>query len=259
MSVASETPIVLVHGWAGSSAVWIPIRRALERSGHQAPVVAIDLPGSPLTGPTDRDATIASATRHVIEHLEREGVPSLLVGHSMGAQVTLLAQATRPELVTSEVVLDPAYNSTESPATLRRWAQSIESGGHGVLVSFFERGLGRDVPAPDAAQVLSDVVATSIPVILSYLRSEYLDEESIGLLPATIGAAARRQRPVLAFHTTTAGARLEEQLPAPPGSSTRFLRGLHHFLHLERPADIVAELQGWLSQLPGRTRIGASR
>ncbi|HMR48634.1 MAG TPA: alpha/beta hydrolase [Arachnia sp.] len=249
MRIATDVPIVLVHGWAGSSVPWAPVTRALTASGHRAPVTAIDLPGSPLFRGSAVAPTISDATRHLVETLEGIGRPALLVGHSLGAQVTLLAHAERPDLVHAEVVLDPAYNSTEPRAALANWADRIERDGHAALRPFFAEALGNRVPASSAAQVLADLRATPVPVIVSYLRSEYLDPDAIGLRPQTLQAAGGRRHPVLALHTRASGAELEKTLPAPHGSRTVLRPGANHFLHLEGPEGIVDEIQSWLSRL----------
>lgn len=210
----------------------------------RGPVTAVALPGAP--GATTREtADIPGATRTVLDVLRALDAPAVLVGHSMGAQITLLAQAERPDLVDSEVVLDPAYGSTADRDEMARWADEIEAAGHDRLRAFFAEATDSPLLDDVRADVLADLRATPVPATVRYLRSEYVDAGAIGLLPATTAAAARRRRPVLAIHTTEIGAATEASLPAPDGSRIARWGGHSHFLHLERPDRLGREIAAW--------------
>lgn len=108
VAVPTRTAVVLVHGWAGSAESWGPVAQLL-KAEHGYSVHSMRLPGSPggaggpATIPAGRDSLIA-----LLRTLER---PAVLVGHSLGAQVTLRAHAAAPSLVHSEIVIDPAYGA----------------------------------------------------------------------------------------------------------------------------------------------------
>jgi pimeloyl-ACP methyl ester carboxylesterase len=244
---ASTTPIVLVHGWAGSAEAWHPIasRLAAQAAG---PVIAIRLPGSPGAA-GGRATTIPDAAAMLAATLRAQSAPALLVGHSMGAQVTLLAHAMAPQQVLGEVVVDPAYGASEAThAEMQEWASRIESEGHAAVEDFFASAAGNLKP-DDHNRLLADFEATSPEVIAQYLRSEYVDPESIGFLPATRRAVALRSRPVLAIHSTDPGAMQERLLPAPPGSQVESWAGHGHFLHLELPDRFVETVVSWRRRL----------
>jgi 2-succinyl-6-hydroxy-2,4-cyclohexadiene-1-carboxylate synthase len=99
---AEAPPVLLLHGFSGSSADWEPVMEALERSGFRA--IAADLPGH---GATDRPA---SPARYAIEETALDLVALLdeldagaahWVGYSMGGRVALYAASSRPERVQS--------------------------------------------------------------------------------------------------------------------------------------------------------------
>ena len=244
---ASTTPIVLVHGWAGSAEAWHPItsRLAAQAAG---PVIAMRLPGSP-GGAEDRAATIPGAAAMLAETIRAQTARVMLVGHSMGAQVTLLAQVMAPELVLGEVVVDPAYGALHTAhAEMEKWASRIEAEGHAAAQDFFASAAAT-LTSHDRKRLLADFEATSPAVIARYLRSEYVDSGSIGFLPATRRATALRTRPVLAIHSTELGAAQEELLPAPLGSRIETWTGNGHFLHLELPDRFVETLLAHRRQL----------
>lgn len=251
-SVANETNIVLVHGWAGSAEAWRPVTVELEtHDGFR--VHAVRLPGSP--GSVSQAApTIAAATEELAAFLHGLGEPCVLIGHSMGAQVTLRAHTGEPDAVISEIVVDPAYGASDDPEAMNRWAQRIASSGHAALVEFFDEA-GAGLPAQDSAGLRADLFATPIPVIVSYLRSEYIDSDAIGLMPATAIAAARRTRPVLAVCSSAAAADRERRLSNPPGSRIDVWPGYGHFLHLENPCRFSDLIASWKS---GQTDTGSA-
>ncbi|MBT2518261.1 alpha/beta hydrolase [Streptomyces sp. ISL-90] len=245
--MTDATPIVLVHGWAGSAEAWHPIVSRLRAKAPQ-PVVAARLPGSP-GAPDGGTSTIPGAAAMLAETLRAQARPVLLVGHSMGAQVTLLAHAMEPDSVLGEVVIDPAYGASHTDhAGMTEWASRIETEGHAATHDFFASAAAT-MPPEAGNLLLADHSATHPAVIARYLRSEYLDSGAIGFLAGTRRAAARRTKPVLAIHSTELGASRERMLPAPPGSRVETWIGHGHFLHLESPDRFVETVGAWRRSL----------
>jgi pimeloyl-ACP methyl ester carboxylesterase len=251
-AVAAPTPLVLVHGWAGSAEAWGAIVDALDPAVF-SPIIAVRLPHSPGWSGT-AEATIAAAADELVDVLQSLPSPAIAVGHSMGAQVTLAAHARRPDLVLGEVVIDPAYGA--DPAVVDEmgaWADEIVEQGHPAVLGFFTKALGDDVPSEVRARVLEDVRATPSDAIARYLSSEYVDDGALGVAPNTLSAAQRRVSPVLALQATDDGVRRESALPAPAGSRIERWRGLSHFLHLEQPRRFADLLESWRSEVGERT------
>ncbi|WP_374205457.1 alpha/beta fold hydrolase [Microbacterium sp. C5A9] len=214
--------------------------------------VAVPLPGSP--GGASGPATIGHAVRTVVEVLEGLPCPAVLVGHSMGAQVTLLAHGLMPDLVQSEVVIDAAYaGDPASRSQMARWAAAIERDGLPRVSKFFALAT-RGMPPDAARRVLADVNETTPAVIASYLRSEYVDPDAIGLSPATQGAARSRRKPVLSLHSTHDSMRREASLVTPPGSASNLWDGHGHYLHLEDPTRFARVLLDWRRMHGGTPR-----
>lgn len=246
--VASPETIVLVHGWAGSAESWAPVVARLEAAMPSTQVIAARLPGSP-GGSSTAPSTIPAAARALTDLLEGDTGPALLVGHSMGAQVTLLAAVQSPHLVLGEVVIDPAYGAADGEREhMERWASDIDRIGHPAVDEFFRSAIGTRTPDASASLILQDLYSTPPPVIASYLRSEYVDEGSIGLESSTRSAASHRSRPVLAIHSSAAGAALESSLASPEGSMVVRWEGHGHYLHLEDPDGFVSALSVWRAE-----------
>ena len=157
--------MVLIHGWAGSAESWGPVAARLSESTDFEPV-CVRLPGSPGGGSGD-EASIAAAAARVVTHLRARGQASVLVGHSMGGQISLLVHAAVPELVVGEVVIDPAYGADPSGAeAMEEWARQIERRGHDALGPFFEGALG-SLDERTRAAIMGDLGNTSVATIVS--------------------------------------------------------------------------------------------
>lgn len=242
-AASSTTPILLVHGWAGSAEAWHPIVAKLHARAT-GPVIAVRLPGSP-GAPKRHETTIQGAASMLAEMLSTFDHPALLVGHSMGAQVTMLAHSIAPEGVLGEVVVDPAYGAVDTTHdAIEAWATRIENEGQSAAFAFFASA-AVDLSSDDRNRVLADFEATPASTIARYLRSEYTDPGAMGFLPATVDAAALRTRPVFAIHSTEHGARQERLLPAPHRSRIETWIGPGHYLHLELPDRFVEALMEW--------------
>ena len=90
---STECPVLLVHGFAGSTFSFRELAPALAKAGH--PVVAIDLPGYGYSQRSSFSGTAADALWQLLE-LERPGESWCLLGHSMGAKLVGQMAALKP-------------------------------------------------------------------------------------------------------------------------------------------------------------------
>lgn len=241
--MATRTDIVLVHGWAGSAESWNPVAERLAESGAFR-IHAVRLPGSPGSDPAS-EPSVSAAADGVVRLLRELDAPAVLVGHSMGGQVTMRAHIVAADSVLTEIVVDPAYGaSANSRSEMSAWADQIDADGHAAIEGFFQDA-GARLSESDRRRIRSDLLATSPGAIAGYLRSEYVDEGAIGLLPASARVAAERRRPVLAVHSTMEGLAREQVLPSPRGSRIDVWAGYGHYLHLEDPVRFAALVTDW--------------
>lgn len=96
--------IVLVHGLGGSIPTWDAIGTTLTRAGR---VVALDLPGYGLSPPA-KDWELATHAAAITAFVEEFGETAVLVGNSMGALLSEMVAADRPELIDALILLSPA-------------------------------------------------------------------------------------------------------------------------------------------------------
>jgi pimeloyl-ACP methyl ester carboxylesterase len=123
----------LVHGWASSSYTWKPILPALSRRYR---CVTIDLPGFGRSPAPSRPPTIigyADLVARLIEYVS-PNQPVLLLGHSMGGQISTTLALRYPLLVERMVLLNPALSGRLStrvnlligPHVLAEWFPPLE-------------------------------------------------------------------------------------------------------------------------------------
>ena len=102
---AGAATVVCVHGLGSSSTGWTAFAAALIPSYR---VLAVDLPGHGRTPATGRSLSVLDAAAVLEAVLDQLGVgPVVLVGHSMGAVVSVLAAVSAPAAVDRLMLLAP--------------------------------------------------------------------------------------------------------------------------------------------------------
>ncbi|MFZ0324173.1 MAG: alpha/beta fold hydrolase [Actinomycetes bacterium] len=106
----SPTPAVFVHGLGGHAMNWTDLMALLR---HRLAGAAPDLPGfgrsaPPPDGDYSLDAMVSAMARVVDGQAQAHGRPVVLFGNSLGGAVCVRLAATRPELVSSLVLVSPA-------------------------------------------------------------------------------------------------------------------------------------------------------
>ncbi len=96
-------PVLLLHGLSGFKEAWGPLPDALAAAGLRA--VAVDLPGFGAAPRLRR--TTPQALARAVEPLVARLAPVAVVGHSLGAQLAMLAAAARPGRVRALALLAP--------------------------------------------------------------------------------------------------------------------------------------------------------
>jgi len=112
-------PVLLVHGFAGSTFSFRELAPALAKAGH--PVLAIDLPGYGYSQRSAFSGKAPDALWQLLEH-ERPGQPWCLLGHSMGAKLVGQMAALKPQRVQAIVYSDGS--PLVSSARRKKWFAS---------------------------------------------------------------------------------------------------------------------------------------
>jgi 2-succinyl-6-hydroxy-2,4-cyclohexadiene-1-carboxylate synthase len=248
----SGDPLVLLHGFTGSTAAWTPL---VDRLAGTHRVVAIDIMGHGRSARPPDSARYAFAA--VIDDLReiacRLGLArAVWLGYSMGGRLALALALHQPDLV-SALVLESASPGIADDAERRRrraadeeLARRIEADGVAAFVAEWER-----LPLWESQRTLA-------PADLERQRDIRLGQSAVGLANSLRGMGQGAQpsywdrleelaAPVLLLvgardrkHVEIAG-RMNALLPR---STLWIVPDAGHAVHLEEPevyADLVAD------------------
>ncbi|KAB8291044.1 alpha/beta fold hydrolase [Bifidobacterium avesanii] len=249
-----EANVVLVHGWGGSARAWDGVR--WPERWH---AFAYELPGH-ASRRNDGPFTIRHATEGLAEFIRAKvagsaerSLPTIVVAHSMGGQLSLLLNAEHPELLDGEVVIDPAYGAPDTPeevAQHRADLAGLRERPYETMQRFLQGAFSPYLPDAARDAILIDTGRTNPQSLADYYYDEYLSDHEIGLYPATKLVAVRRGRPVLGIYRTPDRAEMEESLNAGvQPCRTEAWGGEHgHYLQLEEPDRLVSSVVAWAGE-----------
>ena len=258
----SAAPLILLHGFAQSSASWDAVARKLAATGR--PIYALDLVGH---GESERPAdacayaldaqgeALLSFARMVAD---REGARPAVLGYSMGGRVTLAALRRDPRAFAAVVLeaagFGPATQAERDAATERdaACAARLRADGLEAFMDFWEQlplfASQRDLP-PDvrerlrAGRMANDAEALARTfeqagqhVMPSRAETlETLDVLRAGDTPLLYLAGERDEK----YRALAAQA-------AEAGATVRIIPGAGHNAHLEAPATFAKEVASFL-------------
>ena len=247
-------PLVLLHGFTGSGAIWDSVRHALE---PRFSVITIDLPGH------GRSSAPADYSRFALHHLaldiarlldaleiERAGV----VGYSMGGRAALQFALSFPERVAALLLesatpgIADAHDRGVRVDSDMALADMIERDGVESFVHFWERlpiwssqtSLAHEERDAVHARRLANTpsgLANSLRGAGAGSRPSVLDQLDRLLMPVLLVVGALDPKFV---------ALAEMMCPAIRDCRVEIVAGAGHTVHLERPGEFIAAAAGFL-------------
>lgn len=163
----------MVHGLGGSALNWMAVGPQLAQRYH---AIAIDLAGFGQTPLYRRSAAVGANAELVHAFIETViGVPAVLMGNSMGGHIAIIVAADHPELVTENVLVDPAIPGVHvrkpHPAILGMAAAISVPGLAGVIFDRRLRELGPEkLVQQSLALVCADPARVDAEVIEAHVQ-----------------------------------------------------------------------------------------
>lgn len=254
-------PLCLLHGLGSSALAW---SRAMPSLAMKRRVLAFDLPGCGDSDKPHRRFGLGAYADIVFSALEHLGVPAApWAGHSMGAQISMVAALARPEAIPALSLVSPA--GIERFSKIERW--------------MLEKGVTRDWVRKQNPRQLKQALELAfhrVPAEADWLLQRRLDLKGAALLGYAYafsgGVQAMLEAPVhqhlgeLSMPTQVLfGAedrlvpnRMMHPMLSPrrllqtatkriPRSDAQLIPETGHLLPFEAPHRVAAELLGFLS------------
>lgn len=247
-------PLVLLHGFTGSSQEWLPFIPDL--AAHFR-VIAVDLPGHGQTqGPGNCHSYQMPAIADELESIlhDRQAHPAYWLGYSMGGRLAIYIAVHRPQLVKS-LILESASPglATAAERRLRReqdeaLALRIETHGVPAFVAEWEK-----LPLFDSQRQLS-------PQTREALRQRRLTNKAGGLASSLRGMGTGVQPslwadlPTASVETLLLAGELDSKFVTinqrmaanMPNAQLRIVPKAGHAIHLEQPEVFMTEVLRFL-------------
>jgi lipase len=248
---AGPVRVLAIHGVTGHGRRWEPLAR---RHLPEITVAAPDLLGhgrSSWAAPWTIDANVAALVALIERHA---GSPVLVVGHSFGGAVALHLAASRPDLVGSLVLLDPAI------------------GLDGARMADIADAMLASPDYPDRAEARAEKATGSWSDVEPGLLDAELDEHLLALpggrygwrisVPAMMSYWSELARGIMLPPTVTPTTLLRATRTEPPYVSDDLVAALHarlqtqfrlvdvdceHMMAQARPAEVAAAIRDQLA------------
>jgi pimeloyl-ACP methyl ester carboxylesterase len=251
---SAEPPLLMVHGWCGSSADFGPLMRALPAGTRS---LAVDMPGCGLSDKPDAAYDLPYFMNFLCTFTEAFGLERFtLVGHSMGGQLSVHFASLWPGRVERLVLISPyGLKGEEGP-----WLPLAQSG---CLVDaifglnnrlFIEWALAANNlyrPSPGVLSALADSTAEGILGRKEVRATARITRNLIGRDPVE-GILPGVRAPTLILwgdHDALLAPRWAQQFVALlPDVRLRWILDAGHMATLEKPQEAAEAIAGFLTE-----------
>lgn len=243
-----DTTVVLIHCWCGHKGFWDDAVPAL---AERYQVIALDLAGHGESGRERQEWTVQRLADDVVELVRAHDLERvILVGHSMGGPVSLLAAPRMPGRVLGIVAVDTLHDvEFQWPeGMIEGWLAGLAADWQGTMRQGVASMLPPDVDPALAERIAADACRTHQPAALALIRDMFALD-----LPGALSACGVPVRCI------NAAAELEIQVPTAVETNRKYadfeareMSGVGHYPMLEKPEQFAILLLEELARLDSR-------
>ncbi|MDD2927643.1 MAG: alpha/beta hydrolase [Candidatus Omnitrophica bacterium] len=237
-----EPALVFVHGWCGSRAVWY---RQIPYFAKKYKVVALDLAGHGVSGRQRKAYTQEAFGEDVAAVVNAVGADKvILIGHSMSGTIILEANRLIKDKVSGLIAIDTLENFERLPATPEDKIKYIEPLKKDFVKNSapFMREMFHKNADPRLIEQVVRNVSRSNPEIAINTMEYYFDTPIIPLL-------ADVDVPLWCLNADLWQSYPEINSKYLKSYHLRTMRGVGHFLMVEKPDEFNRQLEDIISQI----------
>ncbi len=245
-----EMALVFVHGWCGDRSFW---KEQLDVFAEKHRVVGLDLAGHGASGKDRKEWSVDAFAADVEAVMKAaDAKRAILVGHSMGGPVSLLAAKRMPDRVRAVVGVDTLHNvefkwpEEQTKQFLAMWEADYE----GTTRMFLKGMLPSDADPALSKYVTDKVLGADRRMATGVMRT----------LTAFDAKAALEGAKVPVRCINAAPGTLQFAMPTAVETNRRhgdfdvvLVEGVGHFPMLEKPKEFNEKLAEWLKKLESST------
>lgn len=167
---AGKPALVFIHGWCCNHQLW---KNQLDEFANNHRVIAVDLAGHGASGTKRQNWCIeglADDVVTVVKHANLDHV--ILVGHSMGGPISLIAAARMPRRVSGIIAVDTLHNVEFRfpPAMAKQMADAFQRDFDAQMAIAVRGMLAPDADPQLAQAIIDDGCLTHKPAAIALLR-----------------------------------------------------------------------------------------
>lgn len=233
--------IVFIHGWSCNESYW---KDQIKKLTNKYTVVAIDLAGHGLSGKERKDYTMelfGEDVAAVVNHLNLKKV--ILVGHSMGGSVIIEAASLLKNKVVGLIGVDTYQSFTDDWTSEQKeqFLLNFKNDFKQFTVKFVKGMFPQGADSLLADKVANDMSSAQPEVAISAMKNlMYYDP-----LPTL----SKIQLPMISINCEMYPLSLDENRKHVQSFSFKMMKGVGHFLMLEKPDEFGKLLNEAISEL----------
>jgi pimeloyl-ACP methyl ester carboxylesterase len=238
----NDPALVFVHCGGCNRGFW---DRQMAYFGAKHRVVALDLAGHGQSGVGRKDWTMTAFGQDVVSVVEALGLKRVvLIGHSLGGPAVLEAARRMPGRVVGLVLVDSwvDFEQRFSAEEMEKYVSALQADYRATTTAMLSQYLfSATTPEPVKARVLETVLSAPQEIGVAVARSSMAYDP----LPALREIKA----PIRAISSDRFPSNVEGNRKYAPGYQAAIMKGVGHYLMLERPEAFNALLADALDEL----------